>query len=57
MSNTPSKADKFMDVDMPKILNAIQDGHKRGEPCSVIVQFAENGGVIAVNLEAKKKYK
>ena len=57
MSNTPSKADKFMDVDMPKILNAIQDGHKRGEPCAVIVQFAENGGVIAVNLEAKKKYK
>lgn len=51
------KVDKFHKEDLPKILSAMQEGHTRGESCSVLVVFASDGGVISVTLEAKKKFK
>lgn len=55
---TPTTRDsKFVQEDLPKILNALNDARARGETCAVTVQFAGDGGVISVVLEGKKKYK
>jgi len=51
------REDKFTSEDLPKILAALQNAHEAKAAGSVIIHFADNGGVISVLQEIKKKYK
>ena len=48
---------KFETEDLPKILAALKTAKEAGAAGSVIVSFAENGGVLTVIHETKKRYK
>jgi len=51
------REDKFTAEDLPKILAALHNAHEAKAAGSVIIHFADNGGVISVLQEIKKKYK
>ena len=53
----PQQSDKFEEVDLPKILAALHKARTARANGRVIVEFAENGGVISVFRELKEKVK
>lgn len=56
--NLPDKqSDKFEEVDLPKIHAALQKARTAKAAGRVIVEFASNGGVIAVFREFKEQLK
>jgi hypothetical protein len=55
---SPEKVDdKFETQDLPKILAAIHNARQAKSSGSVTIHFSENGGVISVLMETKKKFK
>ena len=50
-------ADKFETEDLPKILAALKTAKDAGCAGSVTVLFTEQGGVLSVVQESKKKFK
>lgn len=48
---------KFESDDLPKILAALKNAHDAKQKATVIVQFADNGGVVDISLETKRKFK
>lgn len=51
------KPDKFESDDLPKILAALQSAKQAKAPSRLVIDIAENGGVLAVSLETKKRFK
>lgn len=51
------KRDKFQEEDLPRILAALQNARTAKAAGSVRVEFGDNGGVIAIMQEIKRKYK
>jgi hypothetical protein len=49
--------EKFEKEDLPKILAALKNAHDAKQKASVTVNFSENGGVIDILLEIKKRFK
>lgn len=49
--------DKFEEQDLPKILAALQTAKTSKQNARVIIDFTENGGVIGIQLESKRKFK
>ena len=48
---------KFEIEDLPKILAALKNAHEAKQSGKVVIDFAENGGVLAITLEMKRKFK
>lgn len=55
MPTTPEE--KFEREDLPRIHAALQVARERKEACSIKIDISENGGVISVVLEAKRRFK
>ena len=56
--NTPEvQHDKFEELDLPKILAALQKARMAKSAGRVTIDFADNGGVIAIFREMKEKLK
>ena len=53
----PEPQSKFEAEDLPKILAALKNAHESNQKATVTVQFADNGGVVDISLETKKKFK
>lgn len=49
--------DKFEEMDLPKILAALETAKNSKQNSRVIIDFTENGGVIGIQLESKRKFK
>ena len=49
--------EKFEKEDLPKILAALKNAHDSKQKASVTVNFADNGGVVDILLEIKKRFK
>lgn len=43
--------------DAAKIMSAVIDARERNEPSRLIVDFSDNGGVLSIVVESKKRYK
>lgn len=48
---------KFEREELPRILAALKNAHDAKMKSRVTIDFAENGGVVAVGLEMKKSFK
>jgi len=48
---------RFESEDLPKILAALKNAHEAKSLGKVIIEFAENGGVLGITLEMKRKFK
>ena len=57
MNLPETKSDKFEESDLPMILAALQKARLAKAAGRVIVEFATNGGVLAVFREMKEKIK
>jgi hypothetical protein len=56
--NTPEvQHDKFEELDLPKILAALQKARTAKSVGRVTIDFAENGGIVAIFREMKEKLK
>lgn len=55
--NVPEKDSKFEIEDLPKIHAALQKAREARVPSRVIVDVADTGGILAIMLEMKKKFK
>lgn len=54
---SPDKDQKFMQEDLPKILDAIKDARESRRPSRVTIEVTDTGGINSVQVESKKKYK
>lgn len=52
-----AKEDKFETEDLPKILAALKAAKDAGAASSVIVNFSDQGGVLSVVQESKRRFK
>ena len=48
--------DKFTE-DTHKILLAVEEARRKQESCCLKIEFSDNGGVMTIILESKKRYK
>jgi hypothetical protein len=51
------ESNKFETVDFPKIIEAIQIARTARQFSRVTIEIAENGGVVGIQVESKKKIK
>jgi hypothetical protein len=49
--------EKFEKDDLPKILAALKNAHDAKQKATVTVVFSDNGGVVDILLEIKKRFK
>ena len=49
--------DKFEKEDLPKILAALKNAKDSNQKATVTVVFSDNGGVVDISLEIKKRFK
>ena len=49
--------EKKQQEDAMKIMAAVIDARERGETSRLTVEFADNGGVVSITVESKKRYK
>jgi hypothetical protein len=54
VSDKPSKVET---EDIPRILAAVKTAVDSRQTCRIVIDVAENGGVIGIQLESKKKFK
>ena len=53
----PEEKTKFEAEDLPKILAALKNAHDSKQKASVTVTFSDNGGVVDILLEIKRRFK
>lgn len=51
-----TEQEKFND-DMRRIMIAVQEAKQRLESCCLKIEFSDNGGMLTIILESKKRYK
>jgi hypothetical protein len=49
--------EKFMEEDLPKIHAAVERARRARANAKVIIDVAENGGIISISMETKSKFK
>ena len=57
MNSPELQHDKFEELDLPKILAALQKAREAKAPSRLIVDVADTGGIISVMLETKRRFK
>lgn len=57
MPPVEKQEDKFEQVDLPKILAALHKARAAKLSGRVTVDFADNGGVLTIQLELKQRFK
>jgi len=57
MNSPELQHDKFEELDLPKILAALQKARMAKSAGRVTIDFADNGGVISIFREMKEKLK
>ena len=48
---------KFEEVDLPKVLAALHCARELKQTARVIIEFTPDGGVNAIQMESKRKFK